>query len=83
MSKTVLQFCEFEQISRSFYFTMKREGWGPDEEQIGRLVRITDTAHRRWQRERERAAELGIRGRLPAHEVAALRDALPAHEHPP
>ena len=78
-SKTVAEFCWAEKISRSQYYTMKREGWGPDEAWIGRLVRITDESHWRWQRQRERAAELGIRGPLPAHEVEALRHVLPAY----
>ena len=30
-SKTVAEFCWAEKISRSQYYTMKREGWGPDE----------------------------------------------------
>jgi hypothetical protein len=74
-SKTIPQFCQVEQISVSQYHAMKREGWNPDEEAIGRLVRISDDAHQRWQRQRERATELGIRGALPPEEIAALRDA--------
>jgi len=68
-SKTIKGFCAAEKISRSEYYAMKREGWGPDEAWIGRLVRITPEAHERWRRQRERAAQLGIRGALPAHEL--------------
>jgi len=75
VSKTIPQFCQVEQISVSQYHAMKREGWNPDEEAIGRLVRISNDAHRRWQRQRERATELGIRGALPPEEIAALLDA--------
>jgi hypothetical protein len=71
-SKTIPQFCQSEQISKSFFYEMQREGWAPDVEWLGRLRRITDAAHRRWQRQRERAAELQIPGALPAHEIAAL-----------
>jgi hypothetical protein len=47
---------------------MRREGWGPDEMQVGRLVRITPEAKQRWRRERERAAKLGHRRALPKDE---------------
>jgi len=69
-SLTIDEFCETEKISRSFYFQMQREGWGPDEASIGRLKRIMPEAHQRWRRERERAAKLKIRGALPASELS-------------
>jgi hypothetical protein len=71
-SDTIDDFCQSEQVSRSEYYAMQREGWGPARMFIGRLVRISPPAKARWRRERERAAELGIRGALPAHELSAL-----------
>ena len=70
-SETIKEFCASEKISRSQYFTMKREGWGPDEAAIGRRVIITPEAKQRWRRERERAAALGVRrGALPVGELS-------------
>jgi hypothetical protein len=69
-SETIDEFCKKEKISRSFYFQMQREGWGPDEASLGRLKRITPESHQRWRRQRERAAALGIRGALPASELS-------------
>jgi hypothetical protein len=65
-TETITEFCLSEGISRSHYYVMRREGWGPDEMQVGRLVRITPEAKQRWRRERERAAKLGHRRALPA-----------------
>jgi hypothetical protein len=70
-SETIPEFCKSERISRSEYYVMRREGWGPDEMHVGRLIRITPEAKQRWRRERERAAKLGVRGALPAEESAA------------
>jgi hypothetical protein len=73
-SDTQATFCQSERISRSQFFKMRREGWGPAEMHVGRLIRISPAAKQRWRRQRERAAALGIRGALPAHEIAALDD---------
>jgi predicted DNA-binding transcriptional regulator AlpA len=69
-SETIQQFCEAEGISRSQYYAMRRDGWAPAEAWIGRLVRITPEAHDQWRRQRERAAELGVRGALPVGELS-------------
>jgi hypothetical protein len=65
-TETIVEFCASENISRSQYYAMRREGWGPDEMYVGRIVRITPEAKQRWRRERERAAKLGHRRALPA-----------------
>src|SRR5205823_1001608 len=65
-TETIVEFCVSENISRSQYYAMRREGWGPDEMYVGRIVRITPEAKQRWRRERERAAKLGHRRALPA-----------------
>jgi hypothetical protein len=65
-TETIVEFCVSENISRSQYYVMRREGWGPDEMYVGRIVRITPEAKQRWRRERERAAKLGHRRALPA-----------------
>ena len=69
-SDTIETFCESERISRSAYFDMRRQGWGPDEMRIGRLIRISPEAKARWRRQRERAAALNIRGALPVSELS-------------
>jgi hypothetical protein len=80
-SQTIPEFCASEGISRLYYYLMRREGWGPDEMYVGRLVRITPEAKQRWRRERERAAKLGVRGALPEDKTAsACRDAGAAEE---
>jgi hypothetical protein len=80
-TETIPEFCVSEGISRSQYYAMRREGWGPDEMHVGRLVRITPEAKQRWRRERERAAKLGHRRALPEDKRAsARRDAGAAEE---
>jgi hypothetical protein len=52
-SRTIAQFCQLEQMSRPFYFGLRKRGKGPREYREGRFVRITPTAHEEWRRERE------------------------------
>jgi hypothetical protein len=55
-SKTIDQFCEAQQISRSHYYNLKRNGKGPREAAVGNVKRITPEAHADWRRDRERDA---------------------------
>jgi hypothetical protein len=54
-SKTITQFCRAEQMSRPFYFKLRKRGLGPRELREGRFIRITPEAHAEWRRARERA----------------------------
>ena len=63
-SQTIDEFCTSERISRSQYYVMRAEGWGPAEMWIGAAVRISPEARRAWRREREAAAAAGVRRKL-------------------
>jgi hypothetical protein len=52
-SKTITQFCRAEQMSRPFYFKLRKRGLGPRELREGRFIRITPEAHAEWRRARE------------------------------
>jgi hypothetical protein len=56
-SKTIVDFCREEKISKSVYYDLKKRGLGPDEFEIPstRIKRITPEAHAAW---RARMAEL-------------------------
>jgi hypothetical protein len=60
-SKTIDEFCRSERISRSFFYIMQKEGWGPRLMYLGTSVRISAQARRDWQRQREAAAAAGMR----------------------
>ena len=60
-SNTIDEFCRSERISRSFFYVMQKEGWGPQLMYLGTSVRISAQARRDWQREREAAAAAGMR----------------------
>jgi hypothetical protein len=60
-SMTIKEFCRSERISRSLFYIMQKEGWGPRLMYVGTSVRISGQARRDWQREREAAAAAGIR----------------------
>lgn len=55
-SMTIETFCERNEISRSFYYKMKRLGIGPDEMRYGEIVRITYKAEAAWLKRGERRA---------------------------
>ena len=65
-SQTIEEFCKAERISRSFFYSMRAEGWGPGEMAIGDSVRISPRARRKWREEREAAARTGTRRKLTA-----------------
>ena len=52
-SYTPLEFCEAERISRSFLYTLWREGSGPRYYTLGNRRRISEDARLEWRRERE------------------------------
>jgi hypothetical protein len=56
-SMTIGSFCERNEISRSFYYKMRRLGIGPAECQIGTAVRISYVAEAAWLKRAERAAK--------------------------
>jgi hypothetical protein len=64
-SMTIKEFCRSERISRSLFYIMQKEGWGPRLMYVGTSVRISGQARRDWQREREAAAAAGIRRGTP------------------
>jgi predicted DNA-binding transcriptional regulator AlpA len=59
----VEQFCERNQISKSTWFKMKREGTGPRTISIGREVRISAAAEKEW-RARKEQESMGAKERL-------------------
>ena len=59
-SKTISEFCEAEQISRTEFYELKKQNRAPRLMEIGpQLPRITPEAHRDWRREREAEAAAG------------------------
>lgn len=42
------EFCKLHRISRGKFYLMKAEGCAPATFQIGRAVRISETAAREW-----------------------------------
>lgn len=67
-SLTINGFCREEDICRSHYYGLRRRGDGPDEMQVGAVVRITREAQARWRRERE-----AVRREAAAREAAASK----------
>jgi hypothetical protein len=53
---TIDQFCAAENISRSMLYRAWQEGWGPRYYLNGISRRITASARREWQAQREAAA---------------------------
>jgi hypothetical protein len=53
-SKTIDQFRRAEQMSRPFYFKLRKRGLGPREIRNGRHIRISPQAHADWRRDCER-----------------------------
>jgi hypothetical protein len=49
-SKTIVEFCKAERISRSKYYKLKETGNGPDETRVDGVIRITPESHARWRR---------------------------------
>ena len=52
-TKTILEFCATEGISRATYYNLKRDGLAPREMRIRGSVRITPEAHADWRRRME------------------------------
>jgi predicted DNA-binding transcriptional regulator AlpA len=56
---SIAQFCEQYQISRSTYYTLQKQGFGPAELRIGPqdgAIRITQRACDEWEKEQSRQA---------------------------
>ena len=56
-SMTIETFCSRNEISRSFFYKMRRLGVGPDEMRHGDIVRITYRAEAAWLKRGERRAK--------------------------
>jgi hypothetical protein len=53
-SLTIPGFCEAEEISRAFYYELRKQGKGPREmRHADGCIRISPEARRDWRRERE------------------------------
>jgi hypothetical protein len=63
-SLTIEEFCRAEKVSRSTYYVMRDEKWGPTEMRVGDSVRISAQARRQWRKEREAAAAAGVGRKL-------------------
>ena len=67
-SFTITAFCRKYNISAPVYYKWQRNGTGPKELRIGRVIRITPEAEREWLEARavpdeDKIAELKARGR--------------------
>ena len=67
-SLNIKSFCEKYRISAPIYYKWQRNGTGPKELRIGRVIRITSEAEREWLEARavpdeDKIAELKARGR--------------------
>jgi predicted DNA-binding transcriptional regulator AlpA len=49
VSYTIPQFCDAYHFSRVHYYTLKKQGLGPDELRLGRKVVITRRAVEQWE----------------------------------
>ena len=66
-SLNIKSFCEKYRISAPIYYKWQRNGTGPKELRIGRVIRITSEAEREWlearavpdEERKERAREKG------------------------
>ena len=56
-SMTIDTFCERNDISRSFFYKMKKDGTGPNLCQIGAAVRISYSAEAAWLKRGEKRAK--------------------------
>jgi hypothetical protein len=64
-SFTINEFCAAEKICRATFYSLQRQGLGPDTILVGSRQRITAEARKRWHQERERTAverHCGVRG---------------------
>jgi hypothetical protein len=51
--KTIRTFCTDNEISKSFYYELKKLGKAPREMRLNTAVRISPEAEREWQQARE------------------------------
>jgi hypothetical protein len=50
---SIASFCQSNGISITTYFVLKRQGKGPREMKVGKLVLITPEAEKDWRKARE------------------------------
>ena len=60
-SKTILEFCQAERISRSKYYKLKETGNAPDETRVDGIIRITPESHNKWRRKHTGPPKRSIR----------------------
>lgn len=70
---TIRRFCFQYDISRSFFYKLRRQGLAPRLMKIGSLLRITTKEARRWRREMERAYEDKMKAKAKAKARAQER----------
>jgi hypothetical protein len=75
-SKTILEFCQAERISRSKYYGMKKNGTAPEETRVDGVIRITPESHARW-RHRHTARTRAAGPRRPAGKITAGKTIAP------
>jgi predicted DNA-binding transcriptional regulator AlpA len=54
---TIDQFCDVEEISRSFFYKLESQGLAPKTYKLGRTRRISPSARAAWRAEREAASQ--------------------------
>jgi hypothetical protein len=64
-SFTIREWCAFRRISVAMFYKMRQEGWAPKTMSVGGRKLISTEADDAWRREREAAAEAGVRRGLP------------------
>jgi hypothetical protein len=86
-SLRIKAFCRAESISKTFYYDLKKEGLGPDETNIGGIIRITHRDRLAWQDKmrnppaevRAKLEELKARRLAQSRRAAAASVASPNH----
>ena len=51
---SIPEFCEIHDLSRSYYYELRKKGLGPDEIHLGRKRGITVEAGARWRERMEK-----------------------------
>ena len=69
-SKTIVEFCEAERISRSKYYKLKETGNAPDETRVDGIIRITPESHAKWRRRHTARARVAG-SRRPVEKITA------------
>lgn len=75
--KSINQFCEDWQMSRAFFYLMRKRGEAPDIMRVGDLQRISFEAEQAWARKRQAASKKEAKSRRrpgPLHHLPDLRE---------